>query len=173
MKPLFLIGYMGCGKSTIGRKLARRLDAAFVDTDALVEEQEGASVADVFRYEGEERFRALERAALETALAMGENVVVSTGGGLPIWEDNMARMNVAGCTVYLRRTPEQIARRLSPYGRYKRPKLRGLDDEELVAFMTANMAEREPFYAQAKRIIDCAETSDDEVIEQILKQIGQ
>lgn len=172
MKPLFLVGYMGCGKSTIGRKLARRLDAAFADTDALVEAQEGASVADVFRYEGEERFRALERAALEKVLAMSDDVVVSTGGGLPIWRDNMARMNLAGHTIYLRRTPEQIARRLTPYGRQKRPKLRGLDDAELVEFMTANMAEREPFYAQAKLVIDCAETSDDEVIERILKQIG-
>ena len=59
MKPLFLVGYMGCGKSTLGRKLARRLGVDFIDTDALVEEREGASVADVFRYEGEERFREL------------------------------------------------------------------------------------------------------------------
>ena len=61
MKPLFLVGYMGCGKSTLGRKLARRLGVGFVDTDALVEEQAGASVADVFRYEGEARFREAER----------------------------------------------------------------------------------------------------------------
>ena len=61
MKPLFLIGYMGCGKSTLGRKLARRLGIGFVDTDTLVEEQAGASVADVFRYEGEARFREAER----------------------------------------------------------------------------------------------------------------
>ena len=67
MKPLFLVGYMGCGKSTLGRKLARRLGVGFVDTDALVEEQAGASVADVFRYEGEARFREAEREALERA----------------------------------------------------------------------------------------------------------
>ena len=63
MKPLFLVGYMGCGKSTLGRKLARRLGVDFIDTDALVEEREGASVADVFRYEGEERFREAEPGA--------------------------------------------------------------------------------------------------------------
>ena len=120
MKPLFLIGYMGCGKSTLGRRLARRLGAEFADTDALIERREGASVADVFRYEGEERFREVEREVLEQTLA-GTAAVVSTGGGLPVWRDNMARMNAAGFTVYLRREAEQIARRLSPYGRQKRP----------------------------------------------------
>ncbi|MBR3846361.1 MAG: shikimate kinase, partial [Alistipes sp.] len=65
MKPLFLVGYMGCGKSTIGRKLARRLSVAFVDTDNRVEEREGATVSDIFRYEGEERFREVEREVLE------------------------------------------------------------------------------------------------------------
>ena len=69
MKPLFLIGYMGCGKSTLGRRLARRLGAEFADTDALIERREGASVADVFRYEGEERFREVEREVLEQTLA--------------------------------------------------------------------------------------------------------
>ena len=162
MKPLFLIGYMGCGKSTLGRRLARRLGAEFADTDALIERREGASVADVFRYEGEERFREVEREVLEQTLA-GTAAVVSTGGGLPVWRDNMARMNAAGFTVYLRREAEQIARRLSPYGRQKRPRLRGLDDAELVEFMSRDMAAREPFYAQAQLIVDCGELSDDEV----------
>ena len=71
VKPLFLVGYMGCGKSSLGRRLARRLGVALVDTDTLVEQQEGASVADVFRYEGEERFRELEREALERINATG------------------------------------------------------------------------------------------------------
>ena len=142
MKPLFLVGYMGCGKSTLGRKLARRLGVDFIDTDALVEEREGASVADVFRYEGEE---------------------------LPTWRDNMPCMNAVGHTVYLRRSPEQIARRLSPYGRRKRPRLQGLDDEQLVAFMRGDMAAREPFYAQASLVVDCDPMSDDELVEHIVQ----
>lgn len=172
MKPLFLIGYMGCGKSTLGRRLARRLGAEFADTDALIERREGASVADVFRYEGEERFREVEREVLEQTLA-GTAAVVSTGGGLPVWRDNMARMNAAGFTVYLRREAEQIARRLSPYGRQKRPRLRGLDDAELVEFMSRDMAAREPFYAQVQLIVDCGELSDDEVVETILRHTMQ
>ena len=157
MKPLFLVGYMGCGKSTLGRKLARRLGVGFVDTDALVEEQAGASVADVFRYEGEARFREAEREALERAIAAGGETVVSTGGGH---------------TVFLHRTAEQIARRLSPYGRRKRPRLRGLDDAGLVAFMERDMAVREPFYAQAHLVVDCDAMSDDQVVEHILRQLG-
>lgn len=79
MKPILLTGYMGCGKSTLGRKLARRLGVPFFDTDTLVEEHEGAAVADIFRFEGEERFRTLEREALLGILAQGACCVVSTG----------------------------------------------------------------------------------------------
>ena len=68
MKRLFLVGYMGCGKSTLGRKLGRRLGVRFADTDACVEASEGASVVDLFRYEGEERFRAAERRALDALI---------------------------------------------------------------------------------------------------------
>lgn len=169
MKPLFLVGYMGCGKSTLGRKLARRLGVDFIDTDALVEEREGASVADVFRYEGEERFREAERRVLDEVIAGASFAVVSTGGGLPTWRDNMPCMNAVGHTVYLRRSPEQIARRLSPYGRRKRPRLQGLDDEQLVAFMRGDMAAREPFYAQASLVVDCDPMSDDELVEHIVQ----
>ena len=170
MRPLFLVGYMGCGKSTLARKIARRLGVEAIDTDRVVEEQEGASVFDIFRYEGEERFRQIEREALERIIADPAAAVVSTGGGLPVWRDNMARMNEVGTTVYLRRSAEQIARRLSPYGRQKRPRLRGLSDEELVAFMTRDIVKREPFYAQARHTFDCNALSDDEVAEKILAE---
>lgn len=172
-KMLFLIGYMGCGKSTLGRKLARRLGGEFVDTDSLVEEREGASVADVFRYEGEQRFREVERAVLDGVIDRGAAAVVSTGGGLPVWADNMERMNAAGCTVYLRRTAQQIAGRLSPYGRRKRPRLRDLSDEELVAFMERDMASREPFYSRATLVVDCGVRSDDELIDYILAHAAE
>lgn len=83
MRPLFLVGYMGCGKSTLARKIARRLGVEAVDTDRAVEEREGATVADIFRYEGEERFREVEREVLERLIADPATRVVSTGGGLP------------------------------------------------------------------------------------------
>lgn len=173
MGLIFLVGYMGCGKSTLGRRLARRLGVPFVDTDARVEEREGATVSDLFRYEGEQRFREIEREVLDAAIAGNDSAVISTGGGLPVWGDNMARMNAAGCTVYLRRSAENIAGRLSPYGRRKRPRLQGLNDEELVAFMTRDMASREPFYSRAKLILACDSLPDDELVERIVAYVGR
>lgn len=173
MGLIFLVGYMGCGKSTLGRRLARRLGVPFVDTDARVEEREGATVSDLFRYEGEQRFREIEREVLDASIAEYPSAVISTGGGLPVWGDNMARMNAAGCTVYLRRSAENIAGRLSPYGRRKRPRLQGLNDEELVAFMTRDMASREPFYSRAKLILACDSLPDDELVERIVAYAGR
>ncbi len=169
MKPLFLVGYMGCGKSTLGRKAARRMGCGFADTDALLEQREGASVADVYQLAGADYFRRAERAVLDELIDSGDFLVVSTGGGLPAWGDNMARMNAAGTTVYLRRPAEQIAKRLSPYGRQKRPRLRGLSDAELVDFMRRDMADREPFYAQAQLTVDCAGKTDAEIVEFIIR----
>ncbi len=168
MKPLFLVGYMGCGKSTIGRKLSRALHLSFVDTDNRIEEREGATVFDIFHYEGEERFREIEREVLEEVIRREEASVVSTGGGLPAWGDNMERMNEVGRTVYLKRSAENIASRLSPYGRQKRPRLRGLNDEELVLFMRADMAKRDPFYSRAVQVIACEGKSDEEIIREII-----
>lgn len=169
MKPLFLVGYMGCGKSTLGRKLAQRLGVDFADTDTLIEQREGASVADVYQLAGEEYFRRTERIVLDELIVSGDSLVVSTGGGLPVWRDNMSRMNAVGTTVYLRRPAEQIARRLSPYGRQKRPRLRGLSDDELLAFMRRDMADREPFYVQARLVVDCIGKRDAELVEWIIQ----
>ena len=132
---------MGCGKSSLGRKLAKASGMEFMDMDSIIEQREGASISDIFHYQGEEYFRGVEQTLIEELGTTDGDMVISTGGGAPAWGDNMERMNRLGSTVYLRRTAEQIASRLSPHGRQKRPKLRGLNDEELVAFMTANMAE--------------------------------
>lgn len=170
---LFLVGYMGCGKSSLGKKIAKAMGMRFIDTDAEVESREGATIADIFHYEGEEYFRKSERYIIEELAASDEDMVISTGGGVPLWEDNMEVMNQSGVTLYLKRTAEQIASRLSPHGREKRPKLRGLNDEELVAFMRENMAQREPYYCKATLTIDCTPMSDAELVTMIKEYIDE
>ena len=165
---LYLTGYMATGKSTIGRKVAKRTELPFLDTDKMIEEAEGAECADIMTYAGEEYFRNAERKALEQT-AEYENAIVSTGGGLPVWGDNQKWIAEHGVSVYLKRTPEQILSRLSPYGRKKRPKFRGLNDEELLAFMHTHLAEREPVYMQADIVIDCSLMNDYEIADKLVE----
>lgn len=167
---LYLIGYMGCGKSTIGRKISRFASLNFVDTDSCVEKAEGATIADIMDCQGEEYFRQAEHKALLDTVEQ-DNIVVSTGGGLPMWGGNMEIIKDGGLSVYLRRTPSNIISRLSPYGRQKRPKFRGLNDRELLEFMTKHMAEREEIYSQADMVIDCDAMSDRQIIDMILREL--
>ena len=168
---LFLVGYAGSGKSTLARSLSRRLGCRFVDTDKRVEQMVGASIADIFFYEGEEYFRRSEREALKQVTALDENIVIATGGGLPTWSDNMEWMNRKGVTIYLRRSAEQILSRLSDYGRQKRPLFRGKSDEELLDFMRKQMAERESYYGASQIIVDCAVLSDEAAVEYIVNRV--
>ncbi len=170
---IFLIGYMGCGKSTIGRKLSSRLKCDLVDTDHMIEERAGMSISEIFAVHGEEYFRELEYETLMELIENDKSCIVSTGGGLPLWGDNMEVMNASGCTVYIRRTAENIASRLSPHGRAKRPKLRGLSDEELVAFMSKNIAERDNVYRKANHIIDAVPLPDSAILDTIVSYLKE
>jgi shikimate kinase len=168
---IFLVGYAGSGKSSLGKRLARRMGLRFVDTDNVVEQQVGAPIADIFHYEGEEYFRIAERRAVEGLANEAMDMVIATGGGLPTWRDNMEWMLRSGVVIYLRRTPEQILSRLSAYGREKRPMFRGKSDEELLVFMRQQMTEREVYYNQAHILVDCTMMSDDDVVEYIVNKL--
>lgn len=168
---LILVGYAGSGKSSLAKRLSKALGVGYVDTDTLVEQSVGATVADIFHYEGEEYFRRAERGVLESLVAEGYNGIVATGGGLPTWRDNMERLNGMGTTIYLQRSPEQILSRLSAYGREKRPMFRGKSDEELLQFMRVHIAEREPYYAKANVVVDCNTMSDEAVVNYIIASV--
>lgn len=168
---LILVGYAGSGKSSLAKRLSKALGVGYVDTDTLVEQSVGATVTDIFHYEGEEYFRRAERGVLESLVAEGYNGIVATGGGLPTWRDNMERLNGMGTTIYLQRSPEQILSRLSAYGREKRPMFRGKSDEELLQFMREHIAEREPYYAKANVVVDCNTMSDEAVVNYIIASV--
>ncbi|MEE1947165.1 shikimate kinase [Pedobacter sp. KR3-3] len=148
---IFLVGFMGCGKSTKAKQLAHRLDCPVIDLDAVMVEREGQSIADYFATHGEAAFRELESQTLKT-YAYPETCIVATGGGLPCFFDNIDWMNAHGITVYLQMTPPQLVSRL--HNREKRPLLKGMDDEQLLEFIIKKLDERNPFYNQAKVIVN-------------------
>ncbi|MFI3264604.1 MAG: shikimate kinase [Rikenellaceae bacterium] len=168
---IFLVGYMACGKSTIGKKLHKKLNIDLYDTDKEIVELAGISIAEIFDSKGEEYFRAQELSMIKSLIDNNMNAVISTGGGAPMWGDNMEIMNQAGLTIYLSRTAENIAQRVSVRGREKRPKLRGLSDEELIDFMQKGIAERDKRYREAKLIIEADSYTDDMIIDAIVAHI--
>ncbi len=163
---------MACGKSTIGRKLQKSLSLPLYDTDKVIVEREGMSVAEIFDKRGEEYFRHVESDVINNLISNNISAVVSTGGGAPMWGDNMAKMNNAGLTVYLSRTAENICSRISLFGREKRPKLRGLNDAELLSFMQQGVAQRDERYREANFVIECDHCSDEIIIAAIISHIN-
>ena len=148
MKRIFIIGYMGVGKTTVGKQLAKSLSLSFVDVDAYIQSRYHKTIPELFAEKGEAEFRKIEQQALHE-VANFENVVISTGGGAPCFFDNMEVMNRAGTTVYLKTAPEMLAERLL-MSKTVRPLIIGKSKEELIPFITKHLAEREPFYKKAK-----------------------
>lgn len=146
-QPIFLVGFMGCGKSTLGRALAKELGWDFIDLDFYIEQRFRRTVPQLFAERGEDEFRRIESSMLREAGEF-DDVVVSCGGGTPCHDDNMAYMNSRGTTVWLRATDECLLRRLTRH-RERRPLLAGRSDDEIRAIITTRQAEREPHYSQA------------------------
>lgn len=145
---IFLIGFMGCGKSTLGKKLATKLGYDFIDLDHQIEKETGASITDYFAAHGEEAFRLLESKTLKT-FDYPANVIIATGGGAPCYFDNMDWINNNGTSVYIEMTPLALAKRLES-GKEKRPLLKDMDEVQLVAFIEEKLQARDPFYSRAK-----------------------
>lgn len=152
MKSIVLLGYMGAGKTTIGRQLALNLGMQFYDLDWYIEMRYHRSVAQIFAERGEDGFREMERNMLHE-VAEFENIVLSCGGGTPCFFDNMDYMNSLCETVYLKACPEVLATHLK-MGRVERPLIKGKSDEELLQYIQESLAKREPFYSKAKHVID-------------------
>lgn len=150
MRPIFLIGYMGSGKSTLGRLVSELTGIEFIDLDAYIESRFHATVKDIFADRGEEGFRNIERAMLHE-VGEFENVLVACGGGTPCFFDNMDWMNSHGTTVYLDTSVEKLFTRLKR-GRHKRPLIARKNDEELQQFIVDALAERKPHYSKAAEI---------------------
>jgi len=144
---IYLIGFMGSGKTTVGKKLANKLGYGFADLDHMIELKCKASVATLFEKYDEHAFRILEHETL-TGTAGMNRTVIATGGGTPCFYDNLSWMKAHGITVYLKLEPGILSHRLQA-SRKVRPLLKGKTETELQAYVITKLAEREPFYRQA------------------------
>lgn len=166
-KPIFLIGYMGSGKSTVGKKLASKLKYNFIDVDATIEDLTSKTVAEIFKDEGEGAFRQLEHSIL-LSLSARTNTVIATGGGAPCFYDNIDLMNTHGITVYLKMHPKSLAERIIA-SKTERPLIQYVSNTDLPVFIAQHLKEREGFYNKAHLKIQGESLKIDELYQLIMQ----
>jgi shikimate kinase len=149
---IYLIGMMGSGKTTAGKKLARKLSYQFVDLDEFIEEQTRLSVSDFFLKYGEDKFRLIEQECLRKTFEW-QNMLVSTGGGTPCFFSNMEEINKHGISVYIKATAAFLASRLLAE-KEKRPLISHLQDKQLPEYLSELLLQREKYYCMAGHIIE-------------------
>ena len=149
---LILIGYMGSGKSSIGKRLANRLGHVFVDLDKRIEDLAKVSIEEIFEKSGEDEFRDLEDYVLSKVLKE-VNIVLATGGGTPCHSNNIETLKKNGFVVYLELDPPTLKKRLF-WAKSKRPLLKGMDEDEMLEYIEEHLEERLPFYEQAHITVD-------------------
>lgn len=169
MIRIFLTGYMGAGKTTLGKALAQKLHVSFIDLDWYIEERFHQSVGELFKERGEAGFRELEKNMLHE-VADFEDVVISTGGGAPCFFDNMDFMNRMGQTVFLNAHPDVLFNRLR-IAKQQRPILQGKEDDELRAFIVEALEKRAHFYNQAQYIFSGDKLESHHQIEESVEQL--
>ncbi len=152
MNRIILVGYMGAGKTTVGKSLAKNLQLDFYDLDWYIESRMRKTVPQLFAERGEEGFRKVEHNMLHE-VAEFEDIVLSCGGGTPCFFDNMDYMNTCGQVVYLKASTPVLHKHLL-MGKTERPLLKGKTPEELERFIEAQVAEREKFYSKAQYTFD-------------------
>lgn len=155
---IFLIGFMGSGKTSVGKRVAKSLGYKFIDLDKVIESEAGISINEIFDQFGEEHFRTLEKNSLDK-LVDSTNTVISTGGGTPCYQNNMHMMNANGITVYLQLNEETLFQRLKD-AKVQRPLIKNHSDEELKTFIKDKLKERLPFYSEAQHKVDAQHVSN-------------
>ena len=152
MRRIILIGYMGSGKTTVGKALSKETGMMFYDLDWYIESRMHKTVAQIFAERGEEGFRKIEYNMLHE-VAEFEDVIISCGGGTPCFFDNIDYLNGQGDVCYLKATPEVLYKHLL-MGKVERPLIKGKSPEELINFITEQVGKREEFYTKARYTLD-------------------
>ena len=172
-QPIILLGYMGCGKSTVGRLLAKYLELPFVDLDDYLSEIHGRSVPNLFLEYGEIGFRKIEKTALYDLLSSAQPSVISLGGGTPCYADNMQSViQSTPYTFYLSPSISTLCRRLYSEKNH-RPMISHLTSEDkLQEFIAKHIFERKLFYEQANHLLYVQDETPQELVDQIIKKLG-
>ena len=169
MRRIILIGYMGAGKTTVGRALSKELGIPCYDLDWYIENRRRKTVSEIFAEQGEEGFRKIEHNMLHE-VAEFEDVIISCGGGTPCFYDNIDYMNQQGQVVYLKATPEVLYQHLI-MGKGDRPLLKGKSKEELMTFITEQLKQRETFYSKAQYTFDVNVMDNNEKINTTIEKL--
>jgi shikimate kinase len=159
---VFLIGFMGCGKSTIGKALAKQMGFDFIDLDKYIEKKEVKSIQQIFKKKGELAFRKIEGIAL-LEVCKKNNIVIATGGGTPCFLKNMQTILEKGRSIYLKMEAEELKERLVNQ-QTQRPLLNNKSEKELFDFINSTLLEREGFYNQADFIVEGENISSESVL---------
>jgi shikimate kinase len=166
-KHIFLIGFMGAGKTTLGKKLANSIQIPFVDSDAHIEKDAQMSISSIFETKGEKHFRKLENNLLKKLNSFSPSVI-SVGGGFPCFNNNMELMKEMGWVIYLERSPKELTHRLFNAKSNKRPLLASFKtEEEFLQFVTTRLSERESIYKEATITLN----RDEQTVEKIKQAI--
>ena len=165
---VYLIGYMGAGKSTITKLLANKLHLPSYDTDQEIEKKENKSVSDIFKKDGELHFRILETELLES---ISRNSIVACGGGLPVYNNNMELINSKGISIYLKASINCLFNRLKKEKK-SRPLIANKTDKELEIYIKNELQIRVPFYNLARKTILIDDKSTDEISREIYTLIS-
>ena len=152
MHIVYIIGFMGSGKTTAGKKLASSLGWSFIDLDEEIEKYSGKTIPEIFKDQGEDHFRTIEEEVLRT-LDRDDHTVVATGGGAPCHHENMDFMNKSGLTIYLKLTPPQLVSRLIRSSD-ERPLIKDLEGDNLLHFIETKLDERAKWYEKSHIIVD-------------------
>lgn len=169
---IVLLGYMGSGKTTIGKLLAEKLKIEFLDLDSYIEEIEGTTISTVFSEKGEIYFRTKEAACLRELLATQKDFVLSIGGGTPCYANNMVAISeMTENGIYLKVGLEELVNRLTN-AKEERPMIANIANEELHEFIGKHLFERSYYYNQADHVVNCESKSTDEVVTEIARLLS-
>jgi shikimate kinase len=169
MAKIYLIGYMGSGKSTAGQKLANKLNYQFIDLDKFIEHEYQKTIPQIFSENGENTFRAYENNMLKKIIELN-NVIVACGGGTPCFYNNIDLMNNSGITVYIKMSVDALVNRLKA-AKEERPLIKNKTEEELKKFINRQLEIREDFYHKAQYLVKGKDLNVEELVTFIKNQI--